>query len=201
MKQTTFLEASELSISNNGTPLFKSLNFSLTKGSIVAVIGENGSGKSTLLDHLAGIKKALGGKVLMQGIDINTLTAPHRCKLIASIGQNDHSCDDIMVNDRIAQGLTPRFGTHFYLSPQIRALVKQAAHLTQVDHLLSRPLGTLSGGERKRVNIARCIVDDEALIYILDEPFAGIDLRHQQKLCDTLMSLANAQKTGHYFVA
>lgn len=192
--QYPILRASELIVSNSGRILFPPVSATFRSASITALIGENGVGKSTLLDHLAGLKNPLGGQMLLREVALQTFSPRHRCQHIASIGQTDLSRDDVVVADRIAQGLTPRLGSSPPLTEMVVRLVERAASLLQVGHLLKRAVGTLSGGERKRVTIARCLVDDKALVYILDEPFAGIDLRHQKCLSAALKKIAREGK-------
>lgn len=190
----SILATNDLVISNSTAALFPAWSYEFIAGSITAVIGENGVGKSTLLDHLAGIKAPKSGAVSVCGINILNYSAIERCRIISSIGQSDQSTAGILVAQRIAQGLSPRLGLAMKYSERVNELVLEAAAATQVLHLLQRTLGTLSGGERKRVNLARALVDTEALIYILDEPFAGLDLRHQHTISLTLRNLSREGK-------
>lgn len=157
-------------------------------GSLVAVLGPNGAGKSTLLHHIAGLALREPGKVLLDGSDVFTMPAAQRARRIASIAQQDACLFETLVRDRIAHGL------------YARQAKDEAKHVTtiarslEIDDLLDRPLHTLSGGQRKKVHIARALVDDEAEVYVLDEPDASLDAASREHVMSLLKARANRDK-------
>ena len=142
---------------------------------VTVVVGSNGAGKSTLLDLAAGVLRPEQGVVRSNGVDVATLAPRARAARLASLAQEPPRLDDVSVSARIGQGLAPRQGANVRLDAKSRAAIATVAEELGVQGLLSRRLGSLSGGERRRVHVARVLVDDAADAVIIDEPFAGLD--------------------------
>jgi ABC-type cobalamin/Fe3+-siderophores transport system ATPase subunit len=159
-------------------------HLSLTPG-VVVVVGENGAGKSTLLDVLCGRVDVDAGRVVVRGVgavvgnvdgahDLAELRPQARARLVASLAQEPPPLPDLTVAARIAMGLMPRRGVDVDIAADDPAVVA-AARAVDVVHLLSRRMGALSGGERRRAHLARALVDVDAAVVVVDEPFAGLD--------------------------
>lgn len=150
---------------------------SLTPG-VVVVVGENGAGKSTLLDVIAGRVAVDGGRVVVRvgdsAHDLAALRPQARARLVASLAQEPPPLPELTVAARIAMGLMPRRGVDVDVAADDPAVVA-AARAVDVAHLLSRRMGALSGGERRRAHLARALVDVVAPVVVVDEPFAGLD--------------------------
>ncbi len=153
---------------------------------ITVVVGENGAGKSTLLDVVAGVHVPARGRLLFDDVAVSGLPPRERARRIASLGQEPPRLDDVVVAARIAQGLVPRRGPNAPVDAAASALVEAVAAELGVGHLLARRLGQLSGGERRRVHVARVLVDDEAGAVVVDEPFAGLDQKSSALLIAAL---------------
>ncbi len=169
-------------------------------GTLTVVVGENGAGKSTLLDVLSGVLAPKSGAVRLtdasaRELDVAALAPRDRARRIASLGQRPVDVDDITAAERIAHGLAPRRGSHALVDGAARARIEAAAGALGVAPLLGRALGTLSSGERRRVEVARALVDDEAPVLIVDEPHAGVDVRHQGLVSRALVARARAGAT------
>lgn len=162
---------------------------SFAGGELVAVVGENGAGKSTLLDVLAGVLVPATGTVVLDGVPLAQLSPRERARRIASLGQHPPQCDELSVEERIAQGLAPRRGPAL-LDEATRARARAVAEeLGLVEHLAT-PLGALSGGFRRRAHVARALVDAEAKAILVDEPHAGVDLAQQGLVSQALLRRA-----------
>jgi len=180
------LTASSLRVSRGGAVLLNDVSLELAPGERVALIGENGAGKSTLLDALAGVRPADSGDVVIEGDSVGALTPRARARRIASLGQRDPAAHDLRVAERIGHGLAPRRGPEALLDDEALAAVRAVAEELAVTALLDRHLGVLSGGERRRVEVARTLVDSEAHAYVLDEPHAGVDARLHHRVSEAL---------------
>jgi iron complex transport system ATP-binding protein len=142
---------------------------------LTVLVGDNGAGKSTLLDVAAGVLRPTTGRVLLDGVPLSSWPPARRAARIASLGQGEAGDDDEVVAERIARGLVPRRGAFALYDHDVdRTVAAVAAEVGIRDHL-ARPVGALSGGERRRAGIARALVDDAAAVVLLDEPFAGLD--------------------------
>lgn len=157
---------------------------------VTVVVGKNGAGKSTLLDVLAGVRGVDGGHVSLDDgsrvVDVSTLSPRVRAQRMASLAQEPPGLADVVVRDRIAQGLVPRRGAWAGISDDVAGRIAAVADELGVGALLSRRLSELSGGERRRVHVARALIDDDAEVVIVDEPFAGLDQRSSALLVAAL---------------
>jgi iron complex transport system ATP-binding protein len=162
---------------------------------LTTVVGENGAGKSTLLDVLAGVLRPTVGRVVLDGAPLTALSSRTRATRIASLGQRPRAAPWLRVRERIAQGLVPRLGAGPPPSPRVDAAVVDIADRLGLAHLLDRPLAGLSGGEQQRAHVARALVDREADVVLLDEPFAGLDEPGAALLVRALRARAEAGAT------
>jgi iron complex transport system ATP-binding protein len=164
---------------------------SFAPGTLTAVIGENGAGKSTLLDVASGVLVPDGGAAQcgLDGEVLARLAPRERARRVASLGATEPDVDDWTVSDRIALGLVPRRGVGWPPdAPDV--LVRAVAGELALEPLLTRRVGTLSTGERRRVAVARALVDDEAKAYVLDEPLSGVDVARQPLVLAALRTRA-----------
>ncbi|MBI1946765.1 MAG: ABC transporter ATP-binding protein [Deltaproteobacteria bacterium] len=166
-------------------------SLSLHPGALVAVVGENGAGKSTLLDVLAGVLAPDAGSATLDGAPLASLTPRDRARAIASLGQRLPSCDELTVEERIAQGLAPRRG-HALLDEPTRARARAIAAELGLEAQLHTTIGALSGGFRRRAHVARALVDGEARVLVVDEPHAGVDVAQQALVSRALSRRARA---------
>lgn len=155
-------------------------------GSLIALVGPNGSGKTTLLNHLCGLNLRTSGKVFVADQDVFAMKPRRRAALISSIPQHDSAPLETLVRDRIAHGL--------YATTVDTSAIDRVAHELLINDLLDHPLHTLSGGQRKKVHIARALVNEHALVYMLDEPDAHLDEGSRALVMDLLLQRARSGK-------
>lgn len=162
---------------------------------ITVVVGRNGAGKSTLLDAAAGLLRPDSGSVRWEGVDVTSMPSTTRARLIASLGQRppDAPLAGLTVVERIAQGLVPRRGPRASITPEVRSHINGVLTALSLEALAERRLGQLSGGERQRAHLGRAIIDDDAKVLILDEPFAGLDHRSALQAVALLQARAERQ--------
>ena len=164
---------------------FRGLDFGLRAGEITAIVGPNGRGKSTLLRVLAGLLKPTSG-----GVETNPKTGfvPQEFT-----GAFPYSVLDIVLMGRARH--IPLFGT-----PGVTDVEKAMAALdaTGMADYAARSIGSLSGGERQLVLIARALAGENDVL-LLDEPASALDLKNQDIVLSLLGRLANGQKLAIAF--
>ena len=200
--QTAAVAASSVSAAYDGTAVLRNVNFSLGSAQLVAIVGPNGAGKSTLFKLLTGIKKPAGGTVSVFG---DTVYRARRSNHIAYVPQEAEIDWDypIVVHDVVLSGRFGRIreegGWRRFLPPHFSARSHHDAAATALravgmSDYADRPIGALSGGQKKRVFLARAIAQDADLL-LLDEPLAGIDRATESVFFEVLVELRSAGKT------
>ncbi|MBG6223676.1 manganese transport system ATP-binding protein [Arthrobacter sp. CAN_A2] len=159
----------------------------LAPGTICGLIGVNGSGKSTLFTALMGLLTPQAGTVELFGTSI---TRARKSGLVAYMPQAE-GVDwtfPVSVSDVVGMGLYGRLGAARRLRAADRAAVDDALERVGLSELRKRQIGQLSGGQRKRVFIARSIAQDARLL-LLDEPLAGVDQSSEHTMTALLKAL------------
>jgi ABC-type Mn2+/Zn2+ transport system ATPase subunit len=160
-------------------------------GSLLAVVGPNGAGKSTLLKLMAGLARAWSGRIQVLG------GPPGReARRVAYVPQAElvDWAFPVTVEDVVMMGRFPRLGRVRRPGPDDRRAVRDALEQVQMDGHLSTQIGALSGGQRRRVFLARALAAEPDL-FLLDEPVTGIDATTQELLMDLLEAQATRGKT------
>lgn len=151
--------------------VIRDVTLELGRGEVVALLGPNGSGKTTCFYSIAGLVTPEGGKVIVDGRDVTTLPMYRRAKLgIGYLPQEMSIFRGMTVEDNIMSILE-------IAVPEKRKRRKRLEELLSefsIEHLRRASALALSGGERRRVEIARCLAAGPKYV-LLDEPFAGVD--------------------------
>jgi iron complex transport system ATP-binding protein len=163
----------------------------LGQGEIHAVIGPNGAGKSTLMGILSGMNKVDSGIVEFNSGPLENLNARELARVRSVLGQDLAVTFGFTVAEVVAWGRAPWRGTDRMKEDE--NVIERAMRATQVTSLRERPINQLSGGERKRVHIARVIAQDCPLMFF-DEPDSDLDLIGNNELDATLRNL---NQNGH----
>jgi len=165
------LKVSNLRKSYKRRPVIRDVSLELGRGEVVALLGPNGSGKTTCFYSIAGLVTPEGGEVLIDGQDATLLPMYRRAKM--GIGYLPQEVS-------IFRGLSVEYNILAVLEIAEKSKTKRRARLEEllnefsISHLRQAPALSLSGGERRRVEIARCLASDPKYL-LLDEPFAGVD--------------------------
>jgi ABC-type Mn2+/Zn2+ transport system ATPase subunit len=161
------------------------------RGSLLAVVGPNGAGKSTLLKLMAGLATPWSGEVSVLGGP-----AGREARRVAYVPQAElvDWAFPVTVEDVVMMGRFPRLGRVRRPSAEDRRAVRDALAQVQMDHHLRTQIGRLSGGQRRRVFLARALAAAPDL-FLLDEPVTGIDPTTQELLMDLLEAQARAGRT------
>ena len=161
----------------------KDIHFTIPTGKLVGIMGANGAGKSTLLKTLAGILPITSGEIWFNNHKLTTMNAEQKSQQLAYLAQNTEIHWDLSVYDVIALGLP---------NPLNRAKeqekVRSISETFSVSHLLEKSFRQLSGGEKARVQLARCCIKNAPLL-LADEPIAALDPFYQIDIMEQLKSL------------
>ena len=172
---------------NNGHTAIHDVSFELQGGMTCALVGVNGSGKSTLFKSLMGQLKPKSGSIRLCGLPV-----PQALKrnLVAYVPQSEEVDWQfpVSVYDVVMQG---RYGyLNFLRIPKAgdKQKVQDAMQRVDIAHLVHRQIGELSGGQKKRVFLARALAQQSRVI-LLDEPFTGVDVKTEDAIVDLLGQL------------
>jgi manganese/iron transport system ATP-binding protein len=170
-----------------GLVALEGASFSVPRGSITALVGINGSGKSTLFKAIMGFVPLAAGTVEILG---QTRDAALAANLVAYVPQAEEVdwTFPVLVEDVVMMG---RYGHMNWLrraGPRDRALVAEALERVGMTHLAKRQIGELSGGQKKRVFLARALAQ-EGQVILLDEPFTGVDVQTEERIVKLLTEL------------
>ncbi|HUL22865.1 MAG TPA: ABC transporter ATP-binding protein [Thermodesulfobacteriota bacterium] len=168
--------------------VLQEVSFQVEKGEFVAVIGPNGSGKTTLLKILYRLLAPQQGEILFELVSMKKMDRADIAKRIAVVAQETHLLFPFTVLETVLMGRSPYLGNSIFESEKDLEIAKRAMEWTKVLPFSERPMDELSGGERKRVFIARALAQEPEVI-LLDEPTANLDIHHQIDFLDLILTL------------
>ncbi|MDQ1082231.1 MULTISPECIES: ABC transporter ATP-binding protein [Microbacterium] len=183
------LSADGIAVAHGRRRVVEGVSLALAPGERVAVVGPNGAGKTSLLRALAGLARPAAGTVRLNGRDLTTLRERERARHIAFVAQDEHTDLPYRARDVLLLGRAAGRGDWHRYDTGDHAVVAEVAARWDLTDLLDRTLDALSGGERRRVLLARAFAQQADLL-LLDEPTNHLDLRHQHAL------LAHLRDTG-----
>lgn len=154
----------------------------------VGIIGPNGSGKSTLLKNMYRMLQPQEGEVFLFNENIYKQSSKVVAKQLAVVGQETPVLFEFTVKDLVAMGRTPHKRLLEVDTKEDLAIVEESMQQAGVLHLSERTFSSLSGGEKKRVVVARALAQ-QAKVMVLDEPTNHLDIQHQLQLMDLVRGL------------
>ena len=188
------VEARGLTAAYGANAALRGLDATIPAGRIVAVLGENGSGKSTFLKMIARILPPAGGALLLEGRPLSAYPRRETARRIAYVPQSADLVFPIRCLDLVLQGRAPHGRGFSADSPEDSARAEEAKRACDVANLADRDASALSGGERRRVFLARALAQ-EAELWLLDEPTSGLDPRHRLQFLEALVREHRARAT------
>lgn len=186
---TDLLACQDLDIAVQGRALVSRLQLDLAPGALVAVVGPNGVGKSLTLETLAGLRPAAGGAVWITGHPAESLGRRAVARTLGLLLQESDESFPSTVLESVLLGRYATLGAFGREGPADRDNARRTLASLDLAHLADRPPATLSGGERRRLQIARLLVQDPQVL-LLDEPMNHLDPLHQVAVLRTLGRLA-----------
>ena len=190
---TMRIEADRVCVNYNGTVALHDATLALPAGCICGLVGMNGAGKSTLFKALTGFVRPSRGHIRINGLRV---VEAQREQAVAYVPQSEGIDNNFPVSvwDVVMMG---RYGAMNPLRIPARAdrvAVREALSLVKLLDLRDRPIGALSGGQRKRAFLARAIAQGSSVL-LLDEPFNGVDVRTEKLMADLFLQFREEGRT------
>jgi ABC-type cobalamin/Fe3+-siderophores transport system ATPase subunit len=178
---TARLEASELTVSYGPREVLHGISLAVAPGELTVLIGPNGSGKSTLLRTLARLVRPAGGRVRLDGTDLEGIGARELARRVAYLPQGPEGPPDLTIEELVWRGRYPNRGLFSSVGREDHDAVDRAIEQAGLEDLRGRTLATLSGGEHQRAWIAMSLAREPDVL-LLDEPTTFLDIGHQAEL-------------------
>ncbi len=181
------IDIEDVTVAYNGKIALQSASLQLKSGTICGLIGMNGAGKSTLFKAIMGFVKPMHGRILINKLPIRQV---QKQNLVAYVPQSEEVDWNfpVSVHDVVMMG---RYGYMNLLripKAEDRSVVQSSLERVEMWQMQDRQIGELSGGQKKRTFFARALAQ-ESTILLLDEPFAGVDVKTEKMMINLLMEL------------
>lgn len=187
----TALQVNQLSVNYDKTPVLWDVSLDVPEGLLVGIIGPNGAGKTTFLKACLGLVTPIGGKVEFYGQRLSKVR-----QRVAYVPQRESVDWDfpITVEELVLMGRYGKLGLFRWPRRADRVAARRYLELVGMEQCAGRQISQLSGGQQQRVFIARALMQD-ADVYFMDEPFAGIDMASESAIMELLRKLRSQGKT------
>jgi iron complex transport system ATP-binding protein len=183
------LEIRGLAFAYDDEPILTSADLTVREGELVGLLGPNGAGKSTLLECCNRILEPDAGSVSIDGDRVSDLARNAIARRIGYVPQAERSAFPATVFDTILMGRRPHSG--WTPGEDDRQAVAEAIEVLDLSAFATRTVDELSGGQRQKVRLGRALVQDTSAL-LLDEPTAGLDLKHQLSVLEHLREHVDA---------
>lgn len=185
------IEVHDLSVAYHTQPVLWDVELDLPEGQLIAIVGPNGAGKSTLLKSILGLVRPLTGRIRVFGKPYS-----RRRSWVGYVPQRESVDWDFPTNalDVVTMGLYGRVGWFRRPSRHHRETALACLDKVGIRDLAGRQISQLSGGQQQRVFLARALAQD-ARLYLMDEPFAGVDATTERAILTLLKELRSTGKT------
>ncbi len=190
-KTLSAIDVHDLTVAYREKPVLWDVDFQAPQGKLLAIVGPNGAGKSTLIKTILGLIKPAAGQVLVMGKEYKP-----QSRLIGYVPQRGTVDWDFPTNvlDVVMMGGYGQLGWFKRPGKEEKRLAFQCLEKVGMADFVNRQISQLSGGQQQRVFIARAFMQD-APIYLMDEPFAGVDATTEKSIIELLRELKQNNKT------
>jgi len=171
----------------NGHTALRDATFDVPAGTITALVGVNGAGKSTLFKAIMGFVPAAKGEISVLGMPVKEALKQNIVAYVPQSEEVDWSFP-VLVEDVVMMGRYGHMGFFRHPKKADHAAVTQALERVNMTEYRHRQIGELSGGQRKRVFLARALAQ-EGQVILLDEPFTGVDVQTEDAIIDLLREM------------
>ncbi len=185
------IEVHDLTVSYDKKPVLWNVDFTIPAGALVGIIGPNGAGKSTLIKAMMGLLPLSSGYTELFGKKLNDVR-----KRVSYVPQRESVDWDFpaSVMDIALMGRYGQRGLFNRITAEDRSIARQALEEVHMLEFANRQIGQLSGGQQQRVFLARALAQ-QADLYFMDEPFAGVDAATEGAIIELLKELKSQGKT------
>jgi manganese/zinc/iron transport system ATP- binding protein len=185
------LEIRGLTVSYGEKPALFSVDCAFSAGAMTAIVGPNGAGKSTLIKAALGIVPRISGQVRIFGAPLDNQR--HRIAYVPQRASVDWDFPARVI-DVVLMGLQAELGWLRFVRARHRAMAMDCLARVGMADFAGRQIGQLSGGQQQRVFLARALAQ-KADLYLLDEPFAGVDAATERAIVDVLRELKAGRRS------
>jgi len=185
------LSIHDVTVAYDRKPVLWDIEYEAPAGKLICIVGPNGAGKSTLLKACLGLVPRLSGRIEIFGETIS-----RQRQIVGYVPQRE-SVDwqfPVSVLDVVCMGLYGQLGWFRPVNRKIKACARQALDSVAMSEFAHRQISRLSGGQQQRVFLARALAQD-AQLYFMDEPLAGVDAATERTIIDVLRSLRSRGRT------
>jgi len=183
------IEVKDLTKSYGNIQAVKGIDFYVEKGKLFAFLGPNGAGKSTTIDIICTFLKPDNGSVIIDNLQLGKDDLAIR-NIVGAVFQ-DGLLDDLLT---VEENLLSRGSLYGLKGQRLHETVQKTAEKTGIVELLKRPYGKLSGGQRRRCDIARALINTPKILF-LDEPTTGLDPQTRKSVWETINNIQKQNET------
>lgn len=183
------ININDFTVKINNKAILENINLTLHGPKIIALVGANGAGKSTLFKSIMGIINPSDGNIIINGKNPKDALKNNLISYVPQIEEVDWNFP-LLVEELVMMGRYNHMNIFRKVSIKDKRIVKESLDSVQMNEFINSQIGELSGGQKKRIFIARALAQ-ESKILLLDEPFSGVDINTEESLSMLFRSLVD----------